>query len=221
LRLFGFIQEEYLVTSTDNRLHVVGIGGTLRDGSTGLRALEEALVAAEEAGATTELLDLRELDLPMYEPGKPLEEYGENAEWLVKAMRGADAMIWSTAAYHGTLAGVTKNALDFAQFMARDEKPYLQDKVIGLVATAGGGMAAVNAITAMISVVHALRGVAAPLSVPVTQSWKVFDEEGNIRDDGVAGRLESLGRLVVEMATKLGAEVNSEEPAGRALQTVA
>jgi FMN reductase len=209
------------VTSTDNRLHVVGIGGTLRDGSTGLRALEEALVAAEEAGATTELLDLRELDLPMYEPGKPLEEYGENAEWLVKAMRGADAMIWSTAAYHGTLAGVTKNALDFAQFMARYEKPYLQDKVIGLVATAGGGMAAVNAITAMISVVHALRGVAAPLSVPVTQSWKVFDEEGNIRDDGVAGRLESLGRLVVEMATKLGAAVNSEEPAGRALQTVA
>jgi FMN reductase len=221
LRLFGFIQEEYLVTSTDNRLYVVGIGGTLRDGSTGLRALEEALVAAEEAGATTELLDLGELDLPMYEPGKPLEEYGESVERLVEAMRGADAMLWSTAAYHGTLAGVTKNALDFAQFMARDEKPYLQDKVIGLVATAGGGMAAVNAINAMVNVVHALRGVVAPLSVPVTQSWKVFDEEGNLRDDGVANRLGSLGRLVVEMATKLGAEVNSEEPAGRALQTVA
>jgi FMN reductase len=210
-----------LVTSTNNRLYVVGIGGTLRDGSTGLRALEEALVAAEEAGATTELLDLGELDLPMYEPGKPLEEYGESVERLVEVMRGADAMLWSTAAYHGTLAGVTKNALDFAQFMARDEKPYLQDKVIGLVATAGGGMAAVNAINAMVNVVHALRGVVAPLSVPVTQSWKVFDEEGNLRDDGVANRLGSLGRLVVEMATKLGAEVNSEEPAGRALQTVA
>ena len=193
----------------------------MRDGSTGLRALEKALVAAAEAGATTELLDLRELDLPMYEPGKPLEEYGESVERLVEAMRGADAMLWSTAAYHGTLAGVTKNALDFAQFMARDEKPFLQDKVIGLVATAGGGMAAVNAINAMVNVVHALRGVVAPLSVPVTQSWKVFDEEGNLRDDGVANRLRSLGRLVVEMATKLGAEVNSEEPAGRALQTVA
>jgi FMN reductase len=209
------------VTLTDRKPHVIGIGGTLRDGSTGLRALEEALVAAEEAGATTELLDLRELDLPMYEPGKPLEEYGESVERLVEAMRGADAMLWSTAAYHGTLAGVTKNALDFAQFMARDEKPYLQDRVIGLVATAGGGMAAVNAINAMVNVVHALRGVVAPLSVPVTQSWKTFDEEGNIRDDGVAGRLGSLGRLVVEMATKLGAEVNSEESAGRALQTVA
>ncbi len=207
------------MTSTNGKLHVVGIGGTLRDGSTGLKALKEALRAAEEAGATTELLDLRELALPMYEPGKPLEEYGGSVERLVEAMRGADAILWSTAAYHGTLAGVTKNALDFTQFMARDEKPYLQDKVVGLIATAGGGMAAVNAINAMVNVVHALRGVAAPLSVPVTQSWKAFDDEGNLRDDEVARRLEALGRLVVEMAVRFGS--NAKETVGRTLKTVA
>ena len=88
----------------------------MREDSTSLRALEEALRTAEEAGATTELLDLHELALPMYEPGRPIEEYGEGVERLVESMRDADAMIWSTAAYHGTLAGVTKNALDFAQF---------------------------------------------------------------------------------------------------------
>ena len=207
------------MTSTNRKPHVVGIGGTLRDGSKGLRALEEALRAAEEAGATTELLDLRELDLPMYEPGKPLEEYGASVERLVEAMRGADALVWSTAAYHGTLAGVTKNALDFTQFMARDEKPYLQDKVVGLVATAGGGMAAVNTINAMVNVVRALRGVAAPLSVPIQQSWKASDEEGNVRDEGVTKRLGGLGRLVVEMATKLGS--GSEESVGRELRIVA
>ena len=207
------------MTTTDKKLHVVGIGGTLREGSRGLLALEEALQAAEEAGATTELLDLRELDLPMYEPGKPLEEYGENVRELVEAMRGADALLWSTAAYHGTLAGLTKNALDFAQFLARDERPYLQDKVVGLIATASGGMGAVNAINAMVSIIHALRGVAAPLSVPVTQSWKTFDEEGNIRDEGVARRLGSLGRLVVEMAAKLGSDARETEE--HALQNIA
>jgi FMN reductase len=207
------------LTSTNRKPHVVGIGGTLRDGSKGLKALEEALRATEEAGATTEFLDLRELDLPMYEPGKPLDEYGASVERLVEAMRAADALVWSTAAYHGTLAGVTKNALDFTQFMAWDEKPYLQDKVVGLAATAGGGMAAVNAINAMVNVVHALRGVAAPLSVPIQQSWRAFDEEGNVRDEGVAKRLGGLGRLVVEMATKLGS--GSEESVGRELRIVA
>ena len=207
------------MTTKDKKPHIVGIGGTLRDGSTGLKAVKEALRAAGEAGASTELLDLRELALPMYEPGKPLEGYSEGVRRLVDAMRSADALLWSTAAYHGTLAGVTKNALDFAQFMARDERPYLQDKVVGLIATAGGGMAAVNAINAMVNVVHALRGVVAPLSVPVTRSWRVFDEEGNLRDDAVAGRLEALGRLVVEMTQKLGSGV--EETDGRKLRTVA
>ena len=207
------------MTTTDKKLYVVGIGGTLREGSRGLLALEEALQAAEEAGATTELLDLRGLDLPMYEPGKPLEEYAENLRELVESMRGADALLWSTAAYHGTLAGVTKNALDFAQFLARDERPYLQGRVVGLISTAGGGMAAVNAIGAMVNAVHALRGVVAPLSVPVTQSWKAFDEEGNIRDEGVARRLESLGWIVVEMATKLGSGAGKREE--RTLQNIA
>lgn len=191
----------------------------MREGSTSLRALEEALRAAAEAGATTELLDLRELALPMYEPGRPLREYGGGVERLVESVRGADAMIWSTAAYHGTLAGVTKNALDFVQFLARDEKPYLQSRVVGLIATAGGSMAAVNAANAMTNVVHALRGVAAPLSVPVTQSWRAFDEEGNLRDDGVAGRLEALGRLVVEMAEKLAPD--SGRHATRDLRNIA
>jgi FMN reductase len=201
------------VISIDGKPHLVGVGGTLRDDSTGLRALEEALRSAEEAGATTELLDLRELDLPMYEPGKPLEEYGEGVERLVEAMRGADAMLlWSMAAYHGTLAGATKNALDFAQFLARDEWPYLQNKVVGLISTSGGGMAAVNAINAMIHVVHALHAVAAPLSVPVQQSRKVFDEQGEIRDPETARHLERLGRLVVETAVRFRAiEDNPQE----------
>jgi FMN reductase len=207
------------MTTTDKRLHVIGIGGTLREGSRGLLALEEALQAAEEAGATTELLDLRELDLRMYELGKSLEEYGEDVRELVEAMRGADALLWSTAAYFGTLAGLTKNALDFAQCLARDERPYLQDNVVVLIATASGSMGAVNAINAMVSIIHALRGVTAPLSVPVTQSWKAFDEEGNICDEGVAGRLESLGRLVVEMAAKLGSGARETEE--RTLQNIA
>ncbi len=36
----------------DGRLRVVGVGGTLRGGSTSLGALRRALEAAEEAGGT-------------------------------------------------------------------------------------------------------------------------------------------------------------------------
>lgn len=197
----------------DQHLKVVGFGGTLREGSTSLGALRRALAASEAAGAEIETLDLRELALPMYEPGKPLEAYEENVKRFVEAVRGADALLVSTAAYHGTLAGVTKNALDFVQFLARDERPYLDGRVVGLISTAGGTQAASNANTAMTHAVHALRGIVAPLMVSIPRAWQITDENGDVRDDASGNSLDRLGGLVVELGGKLSRTAGAVEPA--------
>jgi FMN reductase len=138
---------------------------------------------------------------------------------FVEAVREADALLLSTAAYHGTLAGVTKNALDFAQFLGGDERPYFDGKVVGLISTAGGDQAATNANGAMVHTVHALRGVVAPLMVTIPKIWQRSDEAGNITDDGYGKRLDKLGRMVVELAGKIGAGEPSRraEPVGVAV----
>jgi len=198
----------------ESHLKVVGIGGTLREGSASLGALRRALAAAGEAGAETELLDLRELDLPMYEPGRSLDEYGTGVERLVEELRGADAVLISTAAYHGTLAGVTKNALDFAQFLSGGDHPYFDGKVVGLISTAGGEQAGANATGAMVHVVHALRGVVAPLVVSIPKAWQRADGSGNVTDETYGGRLDALGELVVDLAGGLAARDEEVELAG-------
>jgi FMN reductase len=198
----------------ESHLKVVGIGGTLREGSASLGALRRALAAAGEAGAETELLDLRELDLPMYEPGRSLDEYGTGVERLVEELRGADAVLISTAAYHGTLAGVTKNALDFAQFLSGGDHPYFDGKVVGLISTAGGEQAGANATGAMVHVVHALRGVVAPLVVSIPKAWQRADGSGNVTDETYGGRLDALGELVVDLAGGLAARDEEAELAG-------
>jgi FMN reductase len=200
-----------IMTFRERRLKVVGIGGTLRAGSASLGALGRALAAAGEAGAETELLDLRELNLPMYEPGLPLDEFGPGAERLVDALRGADAILISTAAYHGTLAGVTKNALDFAQFLSGGENPYFDGKVVGLISTAGGEQAGANATGALVHVVHALRGVVAPLMVSIPKAWQRTDDSGAVTDELYGRRLDSLGGLVVDLAGGLAARGGSAE----------
>ena len=191
------------MTGQSGRLHGVGIGGTLRDRSTSQWALERALRAAELQGATTELLALRELQLPMFDPDLELDEYGASVQRLVAAARRADAMIWSTAGYHGSLAAVTKNALEFMQFLAKDTPTYLDERVIGLIATAAGDIAAVNSIGAMVHVAHSLRGMVAPLFVPIPAAQHVFDADGNVVNAKWAGRLDQLGKLVVDMAGRL------------------
>jgi FMN reductase len=198
----------------ERRLRVAGVGGTLREGSASLGALRRSLAAAEEAGAETELLDLRELDLPMYEPGRALEEYGPGVERLVEALRGADAVLISTAAYHGTLAGVTKNALDFAQFLSGGKHPYFEGKVVGLISTAGGEQAGANATGALVHVVHSLRGVVAPLMVPISKAWQRADGSGDITDELYGRRLDTLGELVVDLAGRLAERDERAQLAG-------
>ena len=195
-------------------LKVVGVGGTLREGSASLGALRRALAAAGEAGAETELLDLRELDLPMYEPGRALDEYGPGVGRLVEGLRGADAVLISTAAYHGTLAGVTKNALDFAQFLSGGDHPYFDGKVVGLISTAGGEQAGANTTGALVNVVHSLRGVVAPLMVQVSKASQRADRSGDITDELYAKRLDSLGELVVDLAGRFAARDERVEFAG-------
>src|SRR5215210_1437374 len=198
----------------DGRIRVVGVGGTLRGGSASLGALKRALEAAGEAGAETELLDLRRLGLPMYEPGRALEEYGPGVGRLVEELRGADAVLISTAAYHGTLAGVTKNALDFAQFLSGGEHPYFDGKVVGLISTAGGEQAGANATGAMVDVVHALRGVVAPLMVSISRARQRTDEAGNVTDELYGRRLDGRGGQVVDLAGGLAARDGRRERAG-------
>jgi len=80
----------------------------------------------------------------MYEPDKELADYTPNVRQFVGAIANADGLLISTAAYHGTLAGVTKNALDYLEFLSDTE--YLHNKPVGLIATAGGDQADVNSI---------------------------------------------------------------------------
>ena len=180
--------------------HIVGIGGTLREHSTSHAALERALAAAEAAGATTELLALNDLHLPLLIPRWSLNDYDESVARYIAAVRRADGLIWSAAAYQGTIAGVHKNALDLLELLSEDVRPYLHGRVVGLIATAGGEMAAVNTINAMVHAAHALRASVVPLMVPISAASRRFDRELRLVDDSVAQRLEQLGRLVVETA---------------------
>ncbi len=189
------------------RPHILGLGGTLHGGSLSRWALERALAAAEAAGATTELLTLEELELPFFEPGRPLEDFGPAAAQLIAAASRAHGMLWSTGAYHGTLAGVTKNALDFLEFLDVETPPYLHGKVVGLIATSGGEIAGVNALNAMVHTAHALRGTVAPLMVAIPQARRAFAPGGEVREERWAKKLDQLGCLVVEMAA---ARANAE-----------
>lgn len=166
----------------------------MRQGSTSREALAVALHGAKMAGAQTELLDVRLLELPMYTPGtSPLPDAVES---LLEKVYDADGMIWSSPLYHGSVSGAFKNALDWLNPLGDRDPPYLSDKVIGLISTAGGTQG-LQAINTMDFIVRALRGWAVPLVMPIPRAWKVFDESGEIADEQVETELLRLGKEVM------------------------
>ncbi|MDP9302859.1 MAG: NAD(P)H-dependent oxidoreductase [Actinomycetota bacterium] len=80
-------------------LTIVGLGGSMAKVSTSRAALVAALEGAASAGAETELLDIRELDLPMYNSDE--DQPTESAARLIESCHAADGMLWSSPMYQG------------------------------------------------------------------------------------------------------------------------
>jgi FMN reductase len=199
---------------------IVGLGGSLAAASKSRAALARALKGAEAAGADTELLDLRELDLPMYNPD--LAAPTDTAARLIESCYGADGMIWSSPLYQGSISGALKNALDWLHLLGERDPPYLNDKVIGLISAAGGAQG-LQAINTMEFSVRALRGWAVPYVVPVATAWRVFEANGQIQDESVEVQLETLGREVVRVTNRFVADssLQREDECSRAAELVA
>jgi FMN reductase len=182
---------------------IVGLGGSLAKISHSRAALQSALEGAAGAGADTQLLDLRELALPLYNPDEP--EPTESAATLIEACYSCDGLVWSSPMYQGTISGSFKNALDWLHILGERDPPYLNDKVIGLISVAGGTQG-LQAINTMEFSVRALRGWAVPYVVPVASAWRVFDAEGRVVDQSVEAQLERLGEEVVRVSQRFVAE---------------
>ena len=83
------------------------------------------------------------------------------------------------------------------------DPPHLTDKVVGLIATAGG-VQGPQTINAMEFAVRSLRGYTHPLTAPIDRAWQLFDKSGNFSDEATIARLRTLGQGVASAARRLG-----------------
>jgi FMN reductase len=184
------------------RVKVVGLGGSLRAESTSRTALQAALDGAASSGANVELIWVRDLDLPFYTAERAIRAA---AHQLAETAYDCDAMVWSSPTYHGSVSGSFKNALDWLILLADRTPPYLSNKPVGLVSTAGG-VQGLQTINSMDFIARALRAWSVPLVLPVPHSRQSFDPDGNLRDEAITAQLRALGAEVVRAARQFQTE---------------
>lgn len=180
------------------RPFIVGVGGTPRRGSSTEKALAVSLRAAADSGAETLLISGPDLELPMYNPSDA--ERTPAAQYLVTMLRRCDGIVIASPAYHGSISGLVKNALDYTEDLRTDKRVYFDGLAVGCIACAGGWQAAGQTLAALRAIAHALRGWPTPLGAMLNTSSKLFDDQGNCLDLSVKMQLETIGRQVTDFA---------------------
>jgi len=179
---------------------IVGLGGTVRNGSSSEKALARALAKAAALGARTEMFGGPFLaGLPIYNPHEPAAN-GDQAR-LVAAIRAADGVIVASPGYHGSISGLIKNALDCLEDLRDDGRPYFDGRAVGCIVAAAGGQAAGSTLAALRAIVHALRGWPTPLGAALASS-RLFDESGEFCDPRDAWQVETVAEQVVDFARR-------------------
>ena len=180
---------------------IVAIGGTVSPTSATELALRGAMASAAANGAEVRLFDGAYLAaLPHYRSASYTPADGAE---LVEAVREADGLLIAAPGYHGTISGVVKNALDYLEDLARDRRPYLDGRAVGLLATAYGDQATMSTMQTLRSIVHALRGWPTPMGATIRTYPGLFSVDGECLDDRVRLQLDIVGQQVVLGARSL------------------
>ena len=181
---------------------ILGVASSMRESSYSTRVLKLTLEKAEKKGAEIKLLNLRELQLPMYHPEQnnspELDKATEYVQW-------ADAFVLASPDYHGSMSGVMKNFLDFfwSEFAG---------KTFGYIcASHEKGLTVMDQ---MRTAVRQCYGWSMPYGISIN-SDQDFDDSGKLTNKDILSRIETVSRdLVVYgnlIADQYKKDLNSEE----------
>lgn len=187
-------------------LHVLAISGSLRISSLNRKALQQAKKFALEAGAEVEELDLKELNLPMYdgdiEGDIKTGTFPEAAAKLKQALEKADAILIASPEYNFSISGALKNMIDWASRQGNS----LNGKWVTLFGVSNGQYGTVRGQPHVRQILQQLGVFMLPTpAVYVANGNEAFNEDGTFVDAKLAERLQTLVTKTIETAGKLKA----------------
>jgi len=177
-------------------MRILGIAGSLREGSYNRSLLRAALELMPEG---VELVELEIGTLPFYDGDVEAAGDPEAVIRFKQAIRDADALLIATPEYNRGVPGVLKNAVDWAS------RPPLGSPLTGkpvaiMGATTGRGGTARAQEQLRAALEFSRATVLEQPEVLVPEAFMRFDEQGELVDGGIRAELAELVDTLVRVA---------------------
>ena len=193
-------------------LRLLVIAGSARSGSLNLQLARAAGKLAAQAGADVRTLDLRALQLPLYDGDLEASNgVPEGAAHLRNAICDAQALLLVTPEYNGFPTPLLINAFDWLSRL----QP-AGDRPSGLAATAGkpvallsaspgplGGLRSMNYLRQYLQMAFAMLVV--PQQFALGRAGEAFDPQGALKDERALGSVNSVLAALGGLAAALQA----------------
>ena len=171
-------------------MRILAVSGSLRRESHNTQLLRAALEAAPE-GVEVGLWDgLR--DVPLYDQDLDTTEPLESVRRLREAWGAADAILFATPEYNGSVPGVLKNAIDWASRPVRESS--LTNQTVSVIGASNGQFGAMWAQADLRKILGTAGARVVGDELPVARASEKFDAEGRLLDGELVERL----RLVLD-----------------------
>jgi chromate reductase len=177
-------------------MHILGLCGSLREGSLNRRLLEAAR-GSLPAGTTLEVSPLVG-QLPLFNEELEVAPVPEAVQAFHHAITEADAILIASPEYNGSLTGPLKNAIDWAS--RPGGAAVLAGKPLAVVGASPSRFGAAWAQAETRRITDRIGALVVPRELPVARAAEAFGADGRLRDADLARRLDRLVGALVDLA---------------------
>lgn len=184
---------------------ILAISGSTRADSFNRKLVHIAIAGAEEAGAEVTYVDLRDLQLPLYDADFEAEHgLPPGAVRLKERMLEHHGLMIASPEYNSSITAVLKNAIDWASRQAPGEQPLaaFNGKVAVLMSASPGALGGLRGLVHLRAILSNINVLVLPEQRAISTAHEAFAEDGSLKDPKQHEAIRRLGARLSEVLRK-------------------
>lgn len=187
-------------------VRILAFAGSARKQSFNRRLVGAAAEMARAHGAEVSLINLGDLNLPMFD--EDTESAGglpPGVRKLKDLMLGHDGFLIACPEYNSSITPLLKNAIDWATRPAPGEAPLacFKHKTCALLATSPGALGGLRGLVHVRAILSGIGTIVLPDHFALAKGHEALDEQGKFKDDKQKAAVEGVVKALVSITGRL------------------